>query len=77
METFVAAVDIGASSGRVLVGCLNSQNKLTIEEVHRFENGFLPSATVMTAGTSTICLRRSRPGWKRSQPRHRLVFGGR
>ena len=41
METFVAAVDIGASSGRVLVGCLNRQNRLTIEEVHRFENGFV------------------------------------
>lgn len=32
------AVDIGASSGRVVAGFLN-EGKLTLEEVHRFDNG--------------------------------------
>lgn len=34
------AVDIGASSGRLILGRLNKQKKLTLEEVHRFVNGF-------------------------------------
>src|SRR5690625_1538591 len=33
------AVDIGASSGRLVIGKLK-QNKLTIDEIHRFSNGF-------------------------------------
>src|SRR5690625_1829529 len=33
------AVDIGAASGRLVVG-KHSDNKLTIEEIHRFSNGF-------------------------------------
>ena len=32
------AVDLGASSGRVIVGILENQ-KITLEEIHRFENG--------------------------------------
>ena len=39
MNTFVAAVDLGASSGRVLLGCYSAtKNTLSIEEIHRFEN---------------------------------------
>lgn len=42
MNTFVAAVDLGASSGRVLLACLDSaRDTLKIEEVHRFENRFV------------------------------------
>lgn len=33
------AVDIGASSGRLVIGELN-QNRLSVQEVHRFSNGF-------------------------------------
>ncbi len=42
MELFVAAVDLGASSGRVLLACYGAaQHTLGIEEIHRFENGFV------------------------------------
>lgn len=38
MNTYVA-VDIGASSGRLILGRIN-EGKLELEEVHRFKNGF-------------------------------------
>ena len=42
MDTFVAAVDLGASSGRVLLARHGAaQETLGIEEIHRFENGFV------------------------------------
>lgn len=42
MDTFVAAVDLGASSGRVLLAGLGAAREtLSIEEIHRFENGFV------------------------------------
>ena len=42
MNTYVAAVDLGASSGRVLLACLGAaHDTLGIEEIHRFENGFV------------------------------------
>jgi rhamnulokinase len=42
MDTFVAAVDLGASSGRVLLARHSAaQETLGIEEIHRFENGFV------------------------------------
>ncbi|MCO7124338.1 rhamnulokinase [Sporolactobacillus shoreicorticis] len=34
------AVDIGASSGRLILGRINNQKKLVLEEIHRFINGF-------------------------------------
>lgn len=34
------AVDIGASSGRLILGRMNQHNKLELEEIHRFANGF-------------------------------------
>ena len=45
MNTYVAAVDIGASSGRVLLGRLEQaeagEPTLAIEEIHRFDNRFI------------------------------------
>ena len=39
MDTFVAAVDLGASSGRVLLACYNAtKSTLSIEEILRFDN---------------------------------------
>ena len=40
MKTYVAAVDLGASSGRVLLAC-HGEATLEIEEIHRFENCFV------------------------------------
>jgi len=40
MQQTYVAVDIGASSGRLMLGQLNS-NKLQLREVHRFKNGFI------------------------------------
>lgn len=34
-----AAIDLGASSGRVIVGVYDAHEGLTLHEVHRFENG--------------------------------------
>lgn len=34
-----AAIDLGASSGRVVVGWLEHADLLRTEEIHRFENG--------------------------------------
>ncbi len=42
MQTYVAAADLGASSGRVLLACHDSASgALSIEEIHRFPNGFV------------------------------------
>lgn len=38
MEGYLA-VDIGASSGRVMLGQLDEHNKITLKELHRFKNG--------------------------------------
>ena len=38
MKTYYLAVDIGASSGRHMLGYLE-QGKMVLEEVYRFENG--------------------------------------
>lgn len=35
------AIDIGASSGRAIVGELDETGRLRLTEVHRFENGLL------------------------------------
>ena len=39
MKTYVA-VDIGASSGRLMLAQPTADGRLTLEEVHRFTNGF-------------------------------------
>jgi hypothetical protein len=46
------AVDLGASSGRVMLACYaTEQRTLTLREVHRFAN-YLEKTTVSTAGIS-------------------------
>lgn len=40
MATYYAAVDMGASSGRLILGHLENE-KIELEEVHRFENGMV------------------------------------
>lgn len=36
-----AAIDLGASSGRVIVGVIEDGQSLSLREVHRFENGLV------------------------------------
>lgn len=38
-ELYHLAVDIGASSGRVMLSQLNNERKITLKELHRFKNG--------------------------------------
>jgi rhamnulokinase len=40
MKKYYLAVDIGASGGRHILGCIEN-NKLIIEEVYRFDNGLI------------------------------------
>ncbi len=39
MNQYYLAIDIGASSGRHILGHLDSENKLRLEEIYRFSNG--------------------------------------
>ena len=48
----VAAVDLGASSGRVMVGRGRARTRSRLEEVHRFPNGAVRTATARCTGTS-------------------------
>ena len=40
-ECRAAAIDLGASSGRVIVGVIEDGQSLSLREVHRFENGLV------------------------------------
>ena len=40
MSKYYAAVDMGASSGRLMVGWTEN-GKMQLEEIHRFENGMV------------------------------------
>ena len=40
MSKYYAAVDMGASSGRLILGWMED-GKMQLEEVHRFENGMV------------------------------------
>ncbi len=40
MQKYYLAVDIGASSGRHILGCLEN-GRITLEEIYRFENGMV------------------------------------
>lgn len=40
MPVYTLAIDIGASSGRHILGCIQD-GKLTLEEVYRFPNGMV------------------------------------
>ena len=59
MATYYLAVDIGASSGRLILGHMEN-GKMELEEVYRFENGMVRK-TASFAGNSTVCLKRSLP----------------
>ncbi|OCG21921.1 rhamnulokinase [Gilliamella sp. wkB108] len=40
-ERYIAAIDLGASSGRVMLSCYQQSNQhLTLKEIHRFTNSF-------------------------------------
>lgn len=40
-DRYIAAIDLGASSGRVMLSCYQANNQhLTLQEVHRFKNDF-------------------------------------
>ncbi|MFQ1054220.1 rhamnulokinase [Gilliamella apicola] len=40
-DRYIVAIDLGASSGRVMLSYYQQQNqKITLEEIHRFNNGF-------------------------------------
>lgn len=54
--TFVA-IDIGASSGRLMKSTRDAKGSLILEEVHRFKNGFR-TKTVTIAGRSIILSKR-------------------
>lgn len=56
MATYYLAVDIGASSGRHILGHLEN-GKMVLEEVYRFENGMVKKA-MSSAGNLTVCFRR-------------------
>ena len=43
MQTYYLAIDIGASSGRHILGWIN-EGKIEIEEIYRFENGMVNKA---------------------------------
>lgn len=36
-NTYHAAIDLGASSGRIVLGCLEDET-IKLQEIHRFEN---------------------------------------
>ncbi|MGM9902687.1 MAG: rhamnulokinase [Enterococcus sp.] len=40
MQMIFVAIDIGASSGRLMKSTKEAEDRLTLEEVHRFRNGF-------------------------------------
>lgn len=56
MATYYLAVDIGASSGRHILGHMEN-GKMILEEVYRFENGMVKKA-MSFAGNLTVCLKR-------------------
>lgn len=43
----VLALDLGASSGRAIVGTYDKESGLTLSEVHRFDNGAVPGSSPM------------------------------
>lgn len=56
MATYYLAVDIGASSGRHILGHLED-GKMVLEEVYRFENGMVKKV-MSSAGNLTACFRK-------------------
>ena len=52
MTKYYLAVDIGASSGRLILGHLEN-GKMELEEVHRFENGMEANTLLKCFSLST------------------------
>ncbi len=52
-ERVYIAIDLGASSGRLVAGKFDGQ-KIALEEVHRFDNGPVPVGITFT-GTFCNC----------------------
>ena len=73
LVTTMAAVDIGAQSGRVVVGRLDGE-RLAIEEVHRFPNVPVHAAGACT-GTSCSCTSRCSRASPRPPASRRDRFG--
>ena len=71
----VAAVDLGATSGRVVIVRLDAR-PLELEPVHRFPTPQVAGRAARWRGTSTPCSPRSRPGWSR-RPARPAGVGGR
>ena len=57
MATYYAAVDMGASSGRLILGHMEN-GKMELEEIHRFEMVWLRK-TENSVGNSTEFLQKS------------------
>lgn len=71
----VAAVDLGASSGRVIVGSYDMATGLQLEEVYRFENGPVPHAEPMQWDFNRL-LSEVQQGIARAQDRYELTSVG-
>ena len=56
MATYYLAVDIGASSGRHILGHMEN-GKMILEEVYRFENGMVKKGDEL-CWNLTACLKR-------------------
>ena len=55
MAKYYAAVDMGASSGRLILGHMEN-GRMELEEIHRFENGMVKKDG---AGNLTVFLKKS------------------
>ena len=56
MTKYYAAVDMGASSGRLILGHMEN-GRMGLEEIHRFENGMVTRYLVTQSDTATIVQR--------------------
>ena len=56
MAKYYAAVDMGASSGRLILGHMEN-GRMELEEIHRFENGMVKKEN--SAGNLTVFLKKS------------------
>lgn len=71
----VAAIDLGASSGRVIVGSYDAATGIRLEEVYRFENGPMPHAEPMQWNFNRL-LSEVQQGIAHAQDRYELTSAG-
>ncbi len=71
----VAAIDLGASSGRVIVGSYDAATGLQLEEVYRFESGPMPHAEPMQWNFNHL-LSEVQQGIAHAQDRYELTSVG-